>query len=638
MTPPADGGFPDLDLDEASARIEDIAREAYKRFLELVDQGIAPRDAISQVQATFDREYYQELADAFSKVLAEPWTAREMRDYLVGEVRLSNRLYEHWRLTSAEIAGIIRAHAQGVQQARELALALYEGYGFRGVEPLRVLTGNFRTLPAELRALATEPAVRATILQAARRAAQSQLRTAALRSAYTQAFDAAIGGASRARLEKLLRVAVEEKSRYFANRIAQTELARAFSHRAAAELMADATIDVVQWRMSGAHPRADVCDLFANVDRFGLGPGCYPKRLAPKPLAHPFCRCRLRSRPDLRAASAVERPSAEREYLAAMGEERAARLLGSKDRLRQVMVGRPVRDVWNSSLDSQYRVRLLQEAVPTTGAGGVLPAVETPPPVPQAPPVVVPPPQAAAVFEAQTTPTKAAAWAMQHDLADFADYAGVHVSVANAWNRALFEHLQEFPQLRAAQKYTGTAQGQFARFVAIRRTEYANRLIGLGYPREEAGRLAAQRVKSKRVDPKVYAHSWLQPEVSGIAVNTKYGRDPAAFAASLQGDVARQFHPIGCDTIRSVVDHELGHQLDALLGLRRDPEVIQLYDQARARTIENEVSRYAGKSIEEFIAESWSEAKNNPSPRPVARRLAEIVRARHRARFPAAGP
>lgn len=635
MSPPADGGFPDADLDEAAAKIEELARAAYKRFLELVDQGVSPQDAIAQVSATFDREYVNELAEAFTRILGEPWTVQELRAYPVGDVDLSSRLYEHWRLTSAEVGGIIRAHAQGMQQARELALALYEGYGFRGVEPLKILTGTFRTLPRELRALATEPAVRVELMQAARRVAAAKLRTAALRSAYTQAFDAAIAGASKARLERLLRVAVEEKSRYFASRIAQTELARAFSDRAAAELMADATIEVVQWRLSGAHPRADICDLFANVDHYGLGPGCYPKRLTPKPLAHPFCRCRLRSRPDLRAAGAVERLGADREYLAGLGEERAAQLLGSKDRLRRVMRGKPAREVWNTGIDSRYQVRLLQEVAPAAG----VPPIAGPAPTPEAPPVAVtPPPSVAGEFEAQTTTSKATAWAMRNDLADFADYAGVHVSVANAWNRSLFEHLREFPMLRAIQKYTGTAQGQYARFVAMRRAEYANRLIALGYKADEAGRLAAQRVRSKRVDPHEYAHSWMQPEVSGIAVNAKWGKDPAAFEASLAGDVSRKFHPIGCSTVRSVVDHELGHQLDALLGLRTDPEVVRLYDQARGRNIDDEVSRYAGKNIAEFIAEGWSEAKNNPSPRPVAARLAEIIRARYRARFPAAGP
>lgn len=356
MTAPRD---PDADLDELARRIEQAAREAYQRVQALIDQGVAPREAIDQVRSEFDPRYYQELSAAFSRVLDEPWTIKAMRAYPVGKVALSRRVYEHWRQTGAAVTAIVRTHAQGVQQARELALALYEGYGYRGVEPLKVQTGQFRTLPKPLRALATEPAVRATVIQTARRAASIQLRTAALRSAYTQTFDAAIKGASQARLQKLLQVAVYEKSRYFANRIAQTELARAHSDRVAQELMADPTIEVVQWRLSAAHRVDDICDVFARVDRYGLGPGCYPKRLAPKPIAHPFCRCRLRSRPDLREADARLQEGAEREFLASLSEREAARVMGSRSRLKRVMGGQAAREVWNLGTDGQYRVPLL---------------------------------------------------------------------------------------------------------------------------------------------------------------------------------------------------------------------------------------------------------------------------------------
>jgi hypothetical protein len=640
MSPPADGGFPGDELDEVARRIDEAARAAYQRMLELIDQGVSPRDAIAQVKGTFDARYYDELSAAFTRVLDEPWTARAIRDYPVGPVKLSTRMYEHWRLTAAEATSIVRTHAQGIQQARDLALALYEGYGYRGVEPLKVLTRQFRTLPIALRRLAQEPGVRATLLQTARRAAATQLRTASLRSAYVQAFDAAIAGAGRARLERLLRTAVEEKSRYFANRIAQTELARAYSDRVARDFMADTTIDVVQWRLSGAHPRADVCDLLANVDRFGLGPGCYPKRKAPKPIAHPFCRCRLRSRPDLVAAGALERVGADAEYLAAMGPGAAARLLGSKERLRQVMRGRSAREVWNTALDDEYKVRLLGE--PVSGRLPTPPVLVPPatPPVPAAlpaPPIAMPPAVVGRVFEEQKTVSKAAAWAMQNDVADFADYAGVHVSVANQWNRSLVEHLNEFPELRKSQRFAGTTQGQLRRWVEIERTRYAQRLVSMGYSQAEAERIAKTRIKSRKSNPNIYAHSTTHPDVSGIAVNAKWGKDPIAFERSLASDVASKYHPINCDTVRSVVDHELGHQLDALLGLSSDLEVQQLYRQAYG-SIDNEVSRYAGKNIAEFIAESWSESKNNPTPRPVAARVAEIIRERYRAKRLAAGP
>ncbi|MDO6804340.1 hypothetical protein Q4595_17970, partial [Wenyingzhuangia sp. 1_MG-2023] len=89
----------------------------------------------------------------------------------------------------------------------------------------------------------------------------------------------------------------------------------------------------------------------------------------------------------------------------------------------------------------------------------------------------------------------------------------------------------------------------------------------------------------------------------------------------------------GCDSIRSVVDHELAHQLDDLLKLDKDPEVQTLFKQARQAGMANEVSRYANKNISEFIAECWAESLNNPEPRNYARRIAAIIRSRYRRQF-----
>ena len=48
-------------------------------------------------------------------------------------------------------------------------------------------------------------------------------------------------------------------------------------------------------------------------------------------------------------------------------------------------------------------------------------------------------------------------------------------------------------------------------------------------------------------------------------------------------------------------------------------------------SMKNEVSQYAAKKIEEFIAESWSEYRNNPSPRPVATKIGGIILNRYQA-------
>jgi hypothetical protein len=354
--------LPTEELDRIAREIQRRAREAYEQFLRLLDQGVKPQTAIASIAEDFDRAYYAELLAAFYVVMGERWTIKELRAYKVGRVALSARLYEHWRQTGHHVTAIIRQHALGVQQARKLALELYQGYGIRppGREPLKILD-KLRTLPEPLRSITKDPTVRRTLIAQARRSAAIRVRTRALQSAYLQAYDAALKGVTQARLERLLEVALHEKTRYFTNRIAQTELARAHADRVARDLLADDTITVVEWTLHGRHPAADICDMFARVHKYGLGPGRYPKGKAPKPPAHPWCRCTLRSIPGWDAKDGTERLGAEREYLRELGVKEAARVLGSRTKLQRVLHGQDVRAVHNRGVLADYQVRTLGE-------------------------------------------------------------------------------------------------------------------------------------------------------------------------------------------------------------------------------------------------------------------------------------
>lgn len=239
-------------------------------------------------------------------------------------------------------------------------------------------------------------------------------------------------------------------------------------------------------------------------------------------------------------------------------------------------------------------------------------------------------------FEEHATAKAAGKWAVDANLVDFADYTGVKPEVANAWNRSLFEHLTDFPALRARQKFAGSAQAQFSRWRAL---EVARILDGLraANPGVDDGALRAyaeRKVKAKKVAGNTYAHSWDQPSVSGIAVNAKWGKDPAALKATLANDVKTGWHPPGTQTIKAVVDHELGHQLDTLLEIANEPEIQALWAQGPA-VVRADVSGYAGKNIKEMIAEGWAEYRNSAAPRPMAKKIGETIERRYRDRYPA---
>jgi len=93
-------------------------------------------------------------------------------------------------------------------------------------------------------------------------------------------------------VNKAVRWWIYDKQLYRLKTIAWTEAAHAYM-KATVELTKDEEEIVgYQWRLSRSHPRADICDVYANVD-YGLGRGVHPKDKLPRLPAHPHCMCYL---------------------------------------------------------------------------------------------------------------------------------------------------------------------------------------------------------------------------------------------------------------------------------------------------------------------------------------------------------
>jgi hypothetical protein len=111
-----------------------------------------------------------------------------------------------------------------------------------------------------------------------------------------------------------------------------------------------------------------------------------------------------------------------------------------------------------------------------------------------------------------------------------------------------------------------------------------------------------------RVPGDAYAYSTSDDIAGGISVNTKYGKDAAKMQESLGRDVLAGFHPPGHGSVKAVVDHEMAHEIDKLLGLatRReftDPGLRAIVSQYTPEQIVNGLSRYAKTNPKEVIAE-----------------------------------
>lgn len=342
---------------DVSAQIEAAAQASYTELLRLIDSGMDAREAVRVVLESFAGDYVTALTRAFSAVMQTAILPLVLT-MPVGGVYLSKRLYAHTRRVQSEVAAIVRQHAQGLHDARALALRLYDGYDHQtGIK--RPLEGTARAyLPKALRELTKNPRTRQSLtrLFEQMQAQAARVKSESLKAAQLELLSRWQKGAGREVLEARLWVAQREKTRYMAERIAHTELARAYIDRAAHEILSDESCEVVEVRLSGRHPSPDICDLHARADFWGLGPGLYPKSKAPKPPFHPHCWCRLVTRPDITVARARERGSAVREYLKSLPPAEAARVLGSRERLAAVMSGADWEAVTQAVVRKEYRL------------------------------------------------------------------------------------------------------------------------------------------------------------------------------------------------------------------------------------------------------------------------------------------
>lgn len=113
----------------------------------------------------------------------------------------------------------------------------------------------------------------------------------------TKKFVAEVQTASSKQLDAVVKRYIKEKLAYQANRIARSETVEAMRQSYVKQMAEKPGVVCFQWTLSNRHAsalhggsRMDVCDILANANAYGLGPGRYPAAHVPK-LPHPNCLC-----------------------------------------------------------------------------------------------------------------------------------------------------------------------------------------------------------------------------------------------------------------------------------------------------------------------------------------------------------
>lgn len=360
-------------LDSVQERIRNIAQMSFDMLMKRIASGEDPRTAINIIASQFVGDFSEELTAAFNEMLMGGFSVNDIRALPIGKVDLSRHLYRQTSMTNAVVLQAVKDHVKGFTQARDLAMKIYEGYG-ASADLLKIKA----EVPKYLRYAMQDPAISQGFMQIVARIKANNLKTPALKASYLQAIDAIENGAGQAKLEKQLKVAWYERNRFLANRIAQTELHRAYSNQVAAELMADNQLSWVQIVMSRTHPKTDICDLHSKLNKYGKGEGCYPKAVAPKPPYHPFCRCKIIPRYDLDGDGRLNE-RAEQEFVRSQSEYDQRLILGSQRKLHDFLTGTPLKTILSKGVPEEYQLKLLSDPAGDAEIQPVLSKQVTPP-------------------------------------------------------------------------------------------------------------------------------------------------------------------------------------------------------------------------------------------------------------------
>lgn len=219
----------------------------------------------------------KKLKDAMAKAWAEDG------------LTLSERTTHGRRWVVEQATKTIEAAIKKGGSVMTLAKELFDGYGHDHVIPKQEIPkfmGKLVALSKDYQGNAFKRALR----DAQRNI--DKLSTQGLKAAYNGIIGA-ISKGNEEMVDKAIYVATQEKARYFAERIARTEKARAYMDGVMYKYANDPDCIAFKWKLSSRHPCDDICDLYARADLWGMGEGIFPKDKVPKLPVHPNCMCRV---------------------------------------------------------------------------------------------------------------------------------------------------------------------------------------------------------------------------------------------------------------------------------------------------------------------------------------------------------
>lgn len=282
--------FIDALVDSFEKRIKELLDTGKYDIDEAVDIAYKQYPVMQEMQKWLQDELVKVASDGYGKKLPKNAQENLLKPWAVDELSLSDRTTAKKKSVLRAVKKELRAGINKSKNYEDVALSIFDGYKHGGVIPKQDIAKYLDRL-TKLSSLDKEDKLFKQEMRKAERQIKN-IKTGGLKAAYNQVAKMVETNREKA-IEQAVYVGTQEKTRYFARRIARTELARAWHEGFIAKYNQDDDIVAYKWKLSSSHPVFDICDFYANADLYGLGKGVYPKNKVPILPAHPHCMCRL---------------------------------------------------------------------------------------------------------------------------------------------------------------------------------------------------------------------------------------------------------------------------------------------------------------------------------------------------------
>jgi len=225
---------------------------------------------------------------------------------------------------------------------------------------------------------------------------------------------------------------------------------------------------------------------------------------------------------------------------------------------------------------------------------------------------------------------------LENDLCDYCDFRGLHTESIRSLISVVIESLYKYPVLRSKTCFIGSLEALYDRIKALANGNgqavvqfgLENIIDNVATIKKYADDLCVllDKMKKKKNDYLAFAFDSCGFFDSIVLDLQDFGKiGYKTLAENVKYNEKIGFHPKGCETIESLIYHEVGHLLDYRLRVSSSEDFRLLRKNYTVDDIVREVSRYAAYNSEELLAEAFSEYMCVKNPRPLSRKIGELI-------------